>query len=213
MRKLGVRVIHSSAYNPQSNGLVERGVRSLKHLLKRSDPLNQLQLHELLYCINARHQAGGSGSPLSQFLGRGVRSGIPNSLDRSINWQKLMDIRTAQQEKSVSKPGSCSKEIYELAEQVLIQNIKTKMRDQKGIISEVRVTHDGRRVSYGLEMNGHDTTRHRRYLRKFPKPEAAVPNSSFDHSTITNVSEQIQEPVSNPGGGRQQRFSRPRGRQ
>ena len=56
MRKLGVRVIHSSAYNPQSNGLVERGVRSFQHLLKRSVRLSELQLHELLNCINVREQ-------------------------------------------------------------------------------------------------------------------------------------------------------------
>ena len=85
MRKPGVRVIHSSAYNPQSNGLVERGVRSLKHLLKRSARLSELQLHELLYCINAREQQGGAGSPLSRFLGRRVRTSIANSLDRSVN--------------------------------------------------------------------------------------------------------------------------------
>ena len=66
--KLGFRVIHSSAYNPQSNGLVERGKRSLKDLLKRSGPL-----HELVYCINAREQAGGAGSHLAWFLRHGVK--------------------------------------------------------------------------------------------------------------------------------------------
>ena len=37
MKELGISVIHSSAYNSQSNGLVEHGVRSLKHILKRSE--------------------------------------------------------------------------------------------------------------------------------------------------------------------------------
>ena len=35
MKQLGVSVIHSSAYNSQSNKLVESGVCSLKHILKR----------------------------------------------------------------------------------------------------------------------------------------------------------------------------------
>ena len=122
--------------------------------MKRSGRLSELQLHELLYCINAREQQGGACSPLSRFLGRGVRSSIPNSLDRSVNWQKLMDIREAQHEKRVSKPGRCSKETYEVGEQVLVQNIKNKKWDQKGVISEVRVAHDGRIVSYGCDVNG-----------------------------------------------------------
>ena len=35
MGKLGVKVIHSSAYNPTSNSHAERGVRTLKDILKK----------------------------------------------------------------------------------------------------------------------------------------------------------------------------------
>ena len=118
-----------------------------------------------------------------------------NSLDRSIIWQKLMDIRAKQHEKRVSKLGKCSKEICEVGEQVLIQNIKTKKWGQKGIFFEVRVTLDGRIVSYGLDVNSLITTRHRRYLRKVPEPEE-VATSSFNQSTITHVTLPVQEPVS-----------------
>ena len=45
-------------YNSQSNGLVERGVCSLKHILNRSVRLTELQLHEILFMINAREQPG-----------------------------------------------------------------------------------------------------------------------------------------------------------
>ena len=72
MKELGVSVIHSSAYNSQSNGLVERGVRSLKHILNRSGRLSELQLHKIMFLINAREQPGGVGSPSSRFLGRWV---------------------------------------------------------------------------------------------------------------------------------------------
>ena len=93
---------------------------------------------------------------MAQFLGHGVRSGIPNSLDRSINWKKLIDIRAAQHHKRVSKPGKSSKEIYKVGEEVLVQNIKSKLWDQREIISEMRLAHDGRIVSYELEVNGHN---------------------------------------------------------
>ena len=39
--KMGVRVEHSSLYNPGSQSGVERSIGSLKHLLKRSANMNQ----------------------------------------------------------------------------------------------------------------------------------------------------------------------------
>ena len=47
LQKLGVNVLHSSAYNPQSMGLVERTVLTLKELLRKKLNLSQLQLAEL----------------------------------------------------------------------------------------------------------------------------------------------------------------------
>ena len=38
--KLGVKVLHSSAYNSQSNGLVERSVRTLKEILAKNGNLS-----------------------------------------------------------------------------------------------------------------------------------------------------------------------------
>ena len=55
--KLGVRVEHSSAYNPSSMSEVQRSVGSLKHLLKRSANMNQLQLSEMVFALNSRPRA------------------------------------------------------------------------------------------------------------------------------------------------------------
>ena len=52
LKKLGVKVVHSSAYNPQSMGLVERSVRTLKEILKKNGNLSQLQLAELVFVAN-----------------------------------------------------------------------------------------------------------------------------------------------------------------
>ena len=78
LTKRGVQVIHSSRYNPQSNGLVERSVRTLKEILnKEGNNLSQLQLSELIFAINSREQPD-QGSANTRFLGRGVRGNLPN---------------------------------------------------------------------------------------------------------------------------------------
>ena len=51
---MGIEVIYSSAYNPSSNALVERSVRTLKDLFKKVGPLTQLQLREMIFCSNSR---------------------------------------------------------------------------------------------------------------------------------------------------------------
>ena len=47
--KLGIIVRHSSGYNSSSQSHVEGCVGQLKTLLKKCGPLNQLQIHELVY--------------------------------------------------------------------------------------------------------------------------------------------------------------------
>ena len=100
---------------------------SLKELLKKSGPLSQLQIDEVIYCINAREQASGAGSPLVKFLGHGVRSRLPNSLDRSYNWKKSLEIRAELHQKRVARPGRVSKEINNVGETVLVQDVKSKL--------------------------------------------------------------------------------------
>ena len=40
LNKLGIKVLHSSAYNSQSMGLVERSVRTIKEILKKNGHLS-----------------------------------------------------------------------------------------------------------------------------------------------------------------------------
>ena len=56
--KLGIRVEHSSAYNPSSLSAAERSVQSLKYLLKRSAHMSQLQINECIFAKNS-HMAVG----------------------------------------------------------------------------------------------------------------------------------------------------------
>ena len=81
-----------------------------------------------------------------------------------------------------------------VGETVLVQNIKNKQWDKTGVITEVCLAHDGTIVSYGLDVQGHPTTRHRRYLRKTQQTDSAFMS---DHELITSP-EQQEEQVFSP---------------
>merc|ERR1711875_3746 len=103
---LGISVLHSSCYNSQSQGLIERKVGVLKNLLKKSgSSLSQLQLDELIFEVNAREEQGNKGSALARFMGRGLRNKLPNSVDRSVNFKDLIRKRRDEREKRVRKGG------------------------------------------------------------------------------------------------------------
>ena len=173
MGKLGVQVIHSSAYNPSSNSHAERAVRTLKDILKKHENINSLQLKEILFCSNTRLQVNGAGSPLARFLGRDVLSGLPNSLDRSLNWDHLMQIRADEHQKRVNRPGRSSKQQFQMGEKVWVQNCLNKRWDRQGEISEIRTANDSTIVSYELLIGGVKAIRHRKFLRKVAIPHDA----------------------------------------
>ena len=60
----------SSAYHPQSNSLAERGVQSVKNVLKKPVVrLTKQHLNELTFAINETTSSGGTGSPAERFFG------------------------------------------------------------------------------------------------------------------------------------------------
>ena len=86
LKKLGVKVIHSSAYNGQSIALVERSVRTLKEILHKNNNLSPLLSDEQIFAVNSKED-GETGSNNTRFYGRGVRSGLPNSWERFVDWR------------------------------------------------------------------------------------------------------------------------------
>ena len=68
MEDYGVKIIHSSAYHQQSQGLVERSVHTLKDILDKNKNINQQTLNEHLYAVNCQED-GERGSPMSMFWG------------------------------------------------------------------------------------------------------------------------------------------------
>ena len=83
LEELWVKVIYSSAYHPQSQGLVECSIETLKEILdKNGQNLSQLPLDKYLYAVNCKED-GEKGSAMSSFMGRAPRTAIPNSWQRS----------------------------------------------------------------------------------------------------------------------------------
>ena len=68
LMKMGVRTIHSSAYDSKSMGLVERSVKTLKEILYKNPNLSQLLLDEQIFAVNARED-GETGSNNTRFYG------------------------------------------------------------------------------------------------------------------------------------------------
>ena len=169
--KLGITVRHSSGYNSSSQSHVERCVGQLKSLLKKCGNLNQLQIMEMVYTINCREQTSGMGSPIARFLGRNCRGAIPNSLNRDANWQAMMDNRARQHQLRVDKKGKKPKEVYEIGERVLVQDMNTRQWSKEATVISIRTSVDGTVVSYLLDINGYETARHRRFMRKLVLPD------------------------------------------
>ena len=55
----------------------------------------------MVFALNSKET--DTGSNLSRFIGRGLRTHIPNSLDRSVNIRKLIKGRRLAREKRVKK--------------------------------------------------------------------------------------------------------------
>ena len=111
------------------------------------------------------------GSAIARFLGRNCRGAIPNGLDRNANWQAMMDNRAKQHQLRVDKKGKTPKEIYEIGEKVLVQDLATRQWSKEGTVISVRTTVDGTVVSYLLDINGYATARHRKFMRKLVVPD------------------------------------------
>ena len=166
LKKLGVKVIHSSAYNSQSMGLVERSVRTLKEILHKNNNLSQLLLDEQIFAVNSKED-GETGSNNTRFYGRGVRSGLPNSWERFVDWQRDIQRRGEIKEKRfLKKERTVGKETYNIGETVRLQNIKTKKWDTFGVVKGIQTADDNTILSYDIDIDGTITSQHRKYMCK-----------------------------------------------
>ena len=164
---LGIGHTPTSAYNPQSNGLAERGVRQIKDVLKKTKKKPTAQdLREMVFNINNHEQKGDAGSAAKRFFRRGVRTLLPNSIVREIDHRSLIKARHDKQTRIAEEKGRSSKDTFEVGDSVLIQDQLTKRWILKGEISELRIADDGSTQSYQVRMNdGSLFLRNKRFIK------------------------------------------------
>ena len=68
---------------------------------------------ELVFAINCRDQGQGQDAAISRFMGRGVKSQIPNSLNRPFEWAWAVENRCLQKLKLFEKKGKSKKQTFE----------------------------------------------------------------------------------------------------
>ena len=120
---LGIEHTASSPYNPQSNGLAERGVRQIKDVLRKikKKPTKD-QLREWVFMINNHVQSDGSGTAAQRFFRRGVRTLLPNSIVREVDHRQLIQKRHEKQVKIATAKGRTSKDVFVNGDKVRVQD-------------------------------------------------------------------------------------------
>ena len=118
-----------------------------------------------------------------------------------------MEARQKLREQRVLKPQKGNKNLYQIGDEVTLQNPHTQVWDIPAQITGIRTSPDGKILSYNLrQANGNQTTRHRVFIR------SALPDSVVDGEaggadtglvepddraeTIDDPAEIIHEPVS-----------------
>ena len=172
----------SSPYNPDSNGLAEAAVKSVKSLISKSSNFDQFSL-ALLEWKNTPRADGYS--PAQLFFGRRQRTllpTLPSALD-GINQESAQKSR-----RSTTSTAKQNKDLHavqhpplDIGDYVRVQNPITGLWDMCGNVREI--CDHGRSYIIQFEDN-HELRRNRRFLKKIRQakrgPESTTQNSNND---------------------------------
>ena len=118
----------------------------------------------------------------------------------------MMKNRALQHQKRVEKKGRKPKEIYEIGERVLVQDVASRQWTKEGTVISLRQSQDGTVVSYLLDINGFETARHRKYMRKLNLPDNNEEQIERTLPEPEQVPERTRQPVQAPQLRRSERL-------
>ena len=174
MAKLGIRHKRGGATNHQSQGLVERGIKSLKKLYHKLDPTvrGPVKLQYAVMTLNSMVRADGSGSTAQMFFGRTPRTGkfgiiSPGKVSRSDLAEARSKTHRAMREKTKDsrKMGKFQKN-----DRVLLQDERTGKFNHRATVIEPRDKRSDDPRSYYVKKDilGEVLLRNRRHFKKLP---------------------------------------------
>ena len=137
LRQMGVISEPSSAYNPASNGRVERSVGQVKQLLKRAKAARECFYTSLAEWRLAPRSEGASPSQL--FYKRHIRSGRLPEVPTVLDVDGARESKEAAQRKSADKRTTHHpRKMLEMHQDVFLQDQQTKLWSIRGQIVQIR---------------------------------------------------------------------------
>ena len=160
-----IRLEVSSSYNPQSNGLAESGVKSMKTLLKKTSGWDEFQKSWMEWTNTPR--ADGT-IPSILFFGRFKRGFLPIPVKKyEMVSHKEIEAMAHAKKKALNKQLEYRNRTLrdlaplEVGDPVVVQDEKTKLWSKKAVVKEVRPS-----GSYVVkDEHGKTFTRARKFLR------------------------------------------------
>ena len=104
---------------------------------------------------------------MDMFIGRPSKSLLPGSRERRVDVEEIKKQRLAIQQHLQDKPRNSYRELFEVGEQVKVQDLLSSRRDKTGEIIEKLINSDGSVANYNVRANGRVYFRSTRHLMKF----------------------------------------------
>ena len=152
--------IKSSAYNPESNGLAESAVKQMKLLLKKVASFAEFE-KALVHWRNTSGDNHRSKTPAELFFGRRLRTCLPSLPPQS------QQAAQPQAQSATDVPQPINEDKYDEllpGETVTVQDPHSKLWDRTAQVIRKRKSER----SYIIEMDGRETTRNRRFMKRLP---------------------------------------------
>ena len=99
------------------------------------------ELEKLLFQLNAMSRDSGAGAPVDHFLGRNVKTLLPNAGNKVLSFRRELERRKQEQGRWMRRLGRGGSEAYEMGDAVRVQDTQSGQWSLKGVISDV-IEHD-----------------------------------------------------------------------